>query len=256
MKSALLSPSILLTAAFLAVPAQAENFEHVQRLVTTRECPGCELNGAGFVYGNLEGANLRGADLSQANFNRANLSGADLSGANLTGAVFYNANLSGANLSGADLRESFLSGVNWEGANLNGVSLLGAVGLPTTITTPENLYQWGLMESQRGNFRGSIQYYDQALQLDPTFAHARFARGMARLRLNDIAGATEDAKQARELYIAQQNEEGREATTQFVEGIEAAQVAREREQRGGGRGNILGVLGSLSGLVLRFLLPF
>ena len=137
----------------------------VDRLKTTKSCPGCRLHGADLRSEDLAGAdlssaNLTGADLSGANLSGAflpgvyligaNLTGADLSGGNLSGAKMLNANLSHANLShvnltywadlswanlswadltGADLSpgSKYLSGANLTGADLTGADLSGAI---------------------------------------------------------------------------------------------------------------------------------
>lgn len=242
----------------LAMPAWAEDLEHIQQLMSTGQCSGCNLTRAGLVYGDFTGADLSGANLTQANLNQANLSGANLSGANLIGAVLYNANLTGADLRGADLRgadlrNTVMTGVILEGANLQGAVLVGAVGLPEDVATAEELYRWGLAEAQRGNFRGAAGYYSRAIELDADFAHAYLARGIARYRMVDEAGALEDGKQAEELYLAQGNGEGHQAAINFTSGVEAIQEANARGSGGGG-GGFFNFLGSISGLVMRFLL--
>jgi uncharacterized protein YjbI with pentapeptide repeats len=256
-------PALILSTLCLTFPAQAENFQHTQQLMSTKQCQRCDLSGVGLVYANLAGADLSGADLSQANLSRINLAGAKLRGANLSGAVLVsadlsNADLSGVDLRGADLREAILTGANWENANIEGTNLIGAVGLPSEIATPDRLYAWGLAEAQRGNFQDAIRNYNQALTQKPTYAHAVLARGVARFRLGDRAGAMQDAQKAEELYVAQGNAQGQQLSTQFVEGLEAMQEAEKDEQRrarGGGGGNFLGFLGSIAGLLLQFVTP-
>ncbi|MBF2047180.1 MAG: pentapeptide repeat-containing protein [Leptolyngbya sp. IPPAS B-1204] len=241
--------------------AYAENLEHTQQLLTTKECPSCDLNRAGLVYVQLMGANLAAANLIQANFSHANLSGADLSQAQLNGAVLFGAdltgaNLSGANLQGADLRETILTNANLEGANLDGANLLGAVGLPSNLATADNYYRWGMEEAARGNFRGAVSYYNQALGIESDFAHAYLARSIARFRLGDRAGALEDAKYAEQLYTEQNHERGQQIASQFALGIEEAEEAYAKQQRGGGGGaggNILNVLSGLAGFALQAL---
>lgn len=249
----------------LSVPANAENMEHTQQLLGTRECPECDLSRVGLVYVNLSGANLREANLIQANLSHANFSTANLSGANLVGAILYNANLagadlSGADLSGADLRGAILSGANLQGAKINGANFLGAVGLPGEVATVEMLYSLGLAEAQRGNYRGAITYYEQVIGSEPNFAHAYLARSISRLRLGERVGALEDAQHAATLYSAQGNDMGQQAATQLVSGIEALQAAteeQEEELRGGmGLGTgFLSLLGSLASLLIQFGLP-
>lgn len=248
-----------LGAFCFAIPGYAEDLEDTQQLITTQKCQGCDLSGAGLVYANLSGAQINQANLSQVNLSRANLSGSNLSGSNLSGAVLFNANLtgadlSGADLSGADLRGSRLSGANLEGAKLEGANFLGAVGLPSEVATNDNLYSLGLAEAQRGNFRGAIEHYNQAIAADDSFANAYLARGISRVQLGDQTGALQDSKQAEQLYTAQGNTAGTQASTQFSEGIEAMQAAAAQGQRGA-RGNFMNVLAAAASLLLRFALP-
>jgi len=250
----------IFTTLTLVTPAQAENLEQLQQLISTRHCQRCDLSGSSFVLTNLTGADLGNANLSTANLNQANLTNANLSGANLAGAVLFNANLTGANLSGADLRGADLREANFAGANLENAliddaNLLGAVGLPTTVITPEQVYLWGLQEYQRGNFRGAIGYYNRVIAQKPDFAHAIFARSIARFRMQDLDGALRDAREAEGLYLAQTNEEGHLASTQFITAVETTQENIRRGDRaaaGGGGGNFVNFLGSLTGLLMRF----
>ena len=50
----------------------------LQKLLSTKECVGCDLSGA-----DLSGLDLREADLTKATLTEANLKGANLKGANL-----------------------------------------------------------------------------------------------------------------------------------------------------------------------------
>ncbi|MBI4782736.1 MAG: pentapeptide repeat-containing protein [Oscillatoriophycideae cyanobacterium NC_groundwater_1537_Pr4_S-0.65um_50_18] len=259
MKSRFLPLAALLSFS-LAAPAQAENLQHTQQLLSTKSCERCDLSKAGLTYANLSGANLSRADLSQANLSRIILRGANLKGANLSGAVLFSADLtgadlSGANLSGADLRGAIVTGAVWTGATLTQANLLGAVGLPAEIATPDRLYAWGLAEAERGNFQDAINNYNQVLSQQPDFAHALLARGVARFRLGDRSGAMADAKAAEEMYTAQGNSQGQEISTQFSEGMQAMQEAEEKQDRRGRGGNFLGFLGSLAGLLLQFVTP-
>ena len=112
----------------------------VSRLLTTRKCPGCMLNGAKLMRDNLQGADLKGANLKGANLIGAQLEGANLEGAmmqyvclenanlkgaNLKGAYLDNASLKGANLRGANLMTSHLKATNLEGAKLKGAKMPG-----------------------------------------------------------------------------------------------------------------------------------
>ncbi|WP_299489275.1 pentapeptide repeat-containing protein [Acaryochloris sp. IP29b_bin.137] len=96
----------LFAMLWISPNAQAENPEHLQRLVKSRSCPGCDLQGADLSAVNLRHANLAGANLTNANLNLADLTGANLANALMTGTSlawtdFTDANLEGANLSQA-----------------------------------------------------------------------------------------------------------------------------------------------------------
>lgn len=266
MKLHILSISAVFTLFSLGhVPAAiAEDLEHTQQLLSTQQCPGCNLSRAGLVYANLSNADLSDANLSQANLSRSNLSGANLSGANLAGAVLFNTNLSGAdlsgaNLAGADLRGAILSGANLQGAIVDEANFLGAVGLPSEVATVENLYRLGLAEAERGNHRGAISHFSQVITLEPEFANAYLARSVSLFRLANQSAALEDANQAQQLYLSQGNQEGYQAATQLADGIQAFQEANEAQQEefeGNGIGTgLLSLMGTIASLLLRFGLP-
>jgi tetratricopeptide (TPR) repeat protein len=241
-----------------AAPAQAENLQHVQQLMSTRQCQGCDLSRAGLVFASLSAVDLTGANLSLANLNQSNLSGANLTNADLTGAVLVRANLSGAdlsgaNLAGADLRDAYLYGANLEGANLDSAILQGAIGLPDSLISADQFYSWGIAEYQRGNFAGAIEYYNKALDKQSNFSAVYLARSIARYRLGDEEGAIADANRAEQLFAAQGNEDGRLASVQVAEGIvEAQEALAEANGRGSGGGGFLGFIGGLASLLLRF----
>lgn len=252
----------LLMAGSSAPAAQAENLEHTQQLLNTHDCPRCDLNKAGLVYANLVGANLSEASLIQANLSHADLANVNLKGAKLNGAVLFGADLSGAdlsgaNLQGADLRGAILTDANLQSALIENANFLGAIGIPAEIATVDNYYRWGMEESERENFRGAISYYNQALAMEPDFAHAYLARSIARFRLGEQMGALEDAQYADQLYLEQNNNQGHLVASQFSESILTAQALYEKRQRGGrsggAGGNILNVLGGLAGVAFQVL---
>ena len=72
-------------------PSYAYSQSDLDRLLTTRKCPECDLSGA---------------DLSFANLKNTKLSDANLKGANLKGAFLFDAILSDAILSDADLSDA------------------------------------------------------------------------------------------------------------------------------------------------------
>jgi uncharacterized protein YjbI with pentapeptide repeats len=250
MKLRILLAAPLLTATSLAKPATAENLEHTRQVLSTKQCQQCELSGVGLVMADLSGAQLSGTDLTRANLSRANLTGADLRGAKLSGASLYGANLSGANLTGAeltgaDLRDAYLVNANLVGVNLSTAYLQGAIGIPSYAGTPEEFYKLALSEANAGNYKLAIDHYNQALSLNPNLAAAYLARGVARYRLRDETGATQDAKIAGEMFAAQGNTQGYESSQNFIKGMELARQPSKPRGGGGNFGNFLGGIGSL-----------
>ncbi|MCU0532997.1 MAG: pentapeptide repeat-containing protein [Hydrococcus sp. Prado102] len=236
MKPSLLAIATILSTISLSIPVRAENLAHIRQLLSTKECSQCELSGAGLVMSNLAGARLSGANLSQANLSQANLSGADLSGANLTGASLFGANLTGANLSGAildntDLRSAYLTNANLIGTKLDTAFVQGSFGMPNYAGTPQQFFNWGLIESQKGNHGAAIEYYNQALNIEPAFAPAYLARGIANYRLGERDKAQKDAEVATTLFQQQQNQAGYQASANFLTNMEIIRQAnRDPEQ--------------------------
>ena len=253
MKLKILTTTLLLAAVISPpLPAAAENLQHTQKLLSTKQCENCDLTGAGLVLANLAGVNLKGANLAGANLSRANLVGADLSGANLAGASLFGANLSsanltGANLTGTDLRSAYLNNANLLNVDLSNAFLLGAIGLPSNIGSAEDFYRFGVAEAQAGNFRNAIDYYNRSLVLKPDLAAAYFARSMAKADLGNFAGALEDAEFARQLYAELGSPQGEKLSEQLSEVIEARANPSQTKQKGG----IMNVLGSLLPTLLR-----
>jgi tetratricopeptide (TPR) repeat protein len=254
MKAKLLAITAFLTAFCLAPPARAGNLEHTRQLLATKQCERCDLSGEGLVLADLSGANLRGANLSGANLSRANLSGADLSGANLSGASLYGANLGGAkleqtDLSGADLRDAYLADVDLKTAKLNSTSLQGAISIPTQAAQPEEFYRWGIAQGQKGDPKGAIGYFNQALSLNDKYAPAYMARGIARYQLLDRMGAMQDAQRAKWLFLRQRNNEGYVTAQAFLQQLQAPQTDMPKSKP-----NFFNFLGGVTSILLRFLL--
>lgn len=255
MKPTLIASAVLLTTICLAPGAKAENLEHTRQLLATKQCENCDLSDAGLVLANLAGANLQGANLIGTNLSRANLSGANLSGANLSGASLYGANLSGAklggaNLTGTDLRDAYLANVDLENATLNSANFQGAIGIPSQAGKPEDFYRWGLAQGRKGDPKGAIEYFNQALSIDPKYAPAVIARGIARYQLLDRAGALQDAEQAKKLFLTQRNNEGYQTAFAFAKELQSPQGATVSK----GKPSFFNLLGGVSSLLLKFLL--
>jgi len=85
--------TVILSFTYLTDNSFGYSESDLQKLLSTKECVGCDLSGA-----DLSGLDLREADLTKANLSKANLTGAYLSGTNL----------SKANLTGVNLRNSYL----------------------------------------------------------------------------------------------------------------------------------------------------
>lgn len=253
MKPPILATAALLTTICLIDPALSANSEHTKQLLATKQCQNCDLSGAGLVLANLSGATLSGANLSGANLSRANLSGADLSGANLNGASLFGANLSGAilsraDLSVADLRDTYLGNADLAGANLNGANLQGAIGIPSQVVKAEDFYTWGVGEAQKGDPRGAIEHFNQALSINPNLAAAFLARGVARYQLLDRPGAIQDAQLAEKLFLAQGNTGGSQTAQSFIKELQTPPSTPKSKP------NFLNFLGGLGSVLLRLLL--
>lgn len=250
---------LLLTVISLSIPrgVLGENLSHLSQLLSTKQCPNCDLSGSGLVMSNLAGADLKGADLSNANLSQANLTNADLSGANLRGASLYganltNANLSGANLQGTDLREAYLYNSNLAQTDLATAYVEGAVGMPTYAATVEQFQAWALAESQQGNYQKAIDNFNRALSLNPNYPSAYLGRSLAYYYLGKESEANQDALIAAQLYQQQENTKGYETAMQFIQGMEEARASTQLQDPGP---DMMGLVQGIAGLALRFLIP-
>ncbi|MBD2021323.1 pentapeptide repeat-containing protein [Leptolyngbya sp. FACHB-36] len=253
------SLAIVLLTVGISLPAGAENLEHVQQLLSSKQCPQCDLSNAGLVFAQLENATLSGANLTRANLSRADLRGADLRGANLTGASLFGANLIGARLDGAilqetDLRASYLEGVTMDGAVSEGMQLQGAIGLPTTIGQAEDFYRWAMSDVQQKRFSPAIENFTQAIARKPDFAPAYLGRSVARVESGDRSGALKDAQQAETLFKTQGNTTALQAAQEYTQALQKANeqvTAPEKKSRP----SIGQALLNLVGGVVQLLLP-
>ena len=251
----IIATATILTTFGLSAAVRAENIEDISQLLTTKQCPQCDLSTSGLVMADLAGAELSGANLSGANLSRANLSGANLSGANLSGASLHGANLTGAiligaKLNGADLRKSYLVNANLIGVSLDTAYVQGAIGIPNYAGTPEQFHFWAVQEAEKGNYSAAMEHYNRAINLNSQFAPAYLGRGLARYRLGDEPGATQDGEIAVELFQVQANEIGRQGAQNFLEGMELARNLPNSQVGGGGLNKFMGSIGSL---LLQFL---
>ena len=240
--------SLLATAA-LALPAQAENLQQTQQLLSTRQCPKCDLTRTGLAFARLDYANLAGADLRGANLSRAELQGADLRGADLSGATLFGANLSGAKLDGAilratDLRSAYMSGITHQGAVLENTLLQGTIGLPQTVGAAEEFYRWGLEDAQQGNHPRAVENFSQAIDRKPSLANAYLGRAFSRLQTVDKQGATEDTATAEQLFKAQGDSERGAIAQALHKQLTAPPPKQQKDGNGLGIG-LLNILGTV-----------
>ncbi len=245
----------VLLLAGLTTTASAENISHTRQLLSTKNCTQCDLSGAGLVQNDLAGAKLDRANLVGANLNGANLTGADLRGANLMGASLNGANLMGAdlrgaNLTGTDLRSAYLVNANVEGIDIRTASLQGAIGIPTSLGTAEDFYRWGFLEWQKNDFTAAIEHYDRAIALKPEFAGAYIARSMAKFRLQNDGGATNDAMIAERLFFAKSDRQGVKTAQTLQARIKLA--SQPTPDGGAGNGNVVDLITGLSSMLLKF----
>lgn len=254
-RSRSLSAAALVALCCWAVPARAEKLAHVQQLLSSKSCEGCDLMNAGLVFTDLSGANLKGADLRRANLSQTDLTGADLSGANLAGASLHGANLTGANLTGAnltgaDLRQAYLMEAVFTDANLSSAFLQGAIGLTGNIGDADAFYRWALDSARIGNYSEAIENFNQTVRINPNYAKAYLGRGVARYKIGDRDGAMLDTNYAAYLFERNGDAQGYQASKEFIAGVEMIENA---PKGGKGKPNFLDFIGSVSGLLLRFL---
>ena len=233
---------------------KAENLTQLTELLSSNNCIGCDLNNAGLVGANLSRARLNKANLSNANLSGANLSKADLSGSNLSGASLNGANLIGANLTGAnltgtDLRSSYLTGSTISAIQLQSAYIQGAVGIPQSAGTKDLFYSWGMMEMNKGNYKGAIDYYNKSLVLDPSMAKSHLGKAFCQMRLGDYLGAVSEAKIAGRVFEEHKNTAGVESSQDLIKSIEIASKPAEVKPP---EPNFLDFVGNLAVFALQF----
>ncbi len=243
-----------------SLPARADNLDHTRQLLSTKNCPRCDLSRAGLIFADLTNANLTEANLSQANLSQANLQGADLRGANLVGVSFNSANLTGArldgaNLAGADLRGANVTGASFDGALMDGAYLQGAIGLAPTIGTGEDFYRWAIDDERKKNYLGSIRNFTQVIVRKPDFAPAYFGRSAALAQAGDVKGAIADSRKAQSLFTSQGDTKSAELASKFADVLE--KPPEEPRQKPNFGGALIGILGGALQLFLtKFPIPF
>lgn len=233
MKLRTLIPLVALSSICFTTTATAENFNHTRQLLSTKECPGCDLSGAGLVMANLPNAKLSEAILTRANLSRSILTSADFTGADLRG---------------ADLRQAYLADADLTDAQLDGANLQGAIGTPTYALKIEDVYNWGIMAAQQNKLPQAIDFFNQTLKLDAEFAPAYLARSIVQLQMGKVPQARADAEIASELFAAQNNTSAFDTTQQLLAQIEFVENPPEQ-----GGGNVMQTITSLGLSILQLM---
>jgi tetratricopeptide (TPR) repeat protein len=248
----LLKPVVVAVALTIgcATTAIAEDPAHVQQLLATKKCAGCDLTSAGLVLARLPGADLSNANLVGVNLSQANLAGANLAGANLTGGSLAGANLAGANLQGAnlvgvDLRETYLAGADLTSAKLDNANIHAAIALPKTVGTADEFYRLAIAAGQQKRYELALQYFDQSLERKPDYAAALLGRGVARFQLGDAKTALLDIDRSASLFEQQGDKTNAESTKKV-----AQEIRKPIKEAKGGSGIGSALLG-LAGTVLK-----
>ena len=65
--------------------------------------------------------------------------------------------------------------------------------------TSEDYFKSGLAKDKRKDFKGSIEEYTKAIEMNPLYAEAYYYRGLAKSDMSDFQGAVEDFSKAIEI---------------------------------------------------------
>lgn len=260
MKPQFLSIVTALTTITLVSSVQAESLTDLNQLLSTKNCPQCDLSSAGLVQSDLTRADLQQADLAGANLSQANLSGADLRGADLTGASLHGANLSGAdlteaNLTGTDLRNAFVGNTQLVGVDLDSAHIEGIKGLSTHAASAEQFHRWGVKEAENGNYNAAIANYKKAIKKDPELAPAYLGLAIVQYNFDYRGKAKHNTKIAAKLFKQQKHKLGHQTAMKFQQEMNLIQQVEENAaNQEGGMGHVGKFMGSVGSLLLQFLL--
>ena len=182
--------------------------EHLIQLLTSLNCPGCQLADVDLTHLDLRDANLQGAQLRRANLSQAELDGADLSGSDLSFT-----SLQAASLRGADLRNSRLMGTDLRRADLTGALLdqnaldqshwNGARGVSQGARSHAGLHNAGVEAAQAGRWPLAEQLFNSAIEANPEEPLSWVARGLSRGEQGKDDLASRDFAYAGELFANQ-----------------------------------------------------
>ena len=189
-------------------PVFAGDEEHLIQLLTSRDCPACQLADVDLTHADLRDANLKDAQLRRANLSQAQLDGADLSGSDLSFT-----SLQGASLRGADLRNSRIVGTDLRNTDLTGALLdqhaldrshwHGTRGVAQGARSHAGLHNAGVEAAQAGRWPMAEQLFNAAIEADPDEPLSWVARGLSRGEQGKDDLASRDFAYAGELFAEQ-----------------------------------------------------
>lgn len=239
--TAIAAPALLLLTAPSLAQA-SERHQALVKLLSDRQCAGCNLQDADLVHADLRGANLRNAQLQRANLSQARLDGANLQGANLSftslqGAYLQGANLLGATLNGTDLRQADLSGTALSPGALSRTHWAQAKGISPTSLSYVELHNAGVDAVQNGRFADAERLFGEAIQLQPNAPMSWIARGLSRVELGRTEEGFRDLNYSASLLSSQGDPTQATLIKQIAE--KTAESTQERKASGNGMGSAL-----------------
>ena len=167
------------------------------KLLKTKRCDECSLEGIDIVNTDLSGASLVNTLLKNSNLSGSNLDGVDLRGANLT-----HANLSATTLREADLTGAILQGTNFIESDLTDAVLdFGslstsnwqfAIGINPKYLTFIDVYNAGVSEYKGNRFRNAEKFFLEAIKKEPGNIKPLLACSSTRLKQGKTQLAVED----------------------------------------------------------------
>jgi tetratricopeptide (TPR) repeat protein len=106
---------------------------------------------------------------------------------------------------------------------------------PIVIELPETeatkAFQQGCLAYQSGRYQAAIDPFNQAIQLDPTFAEAFHNRGLTWANLRRDDDATINLVKASELYLERGDRASVSVIKQNLEALKARKIAREKAKQ-------------------------
>ena len=87
-------------------------------------------------------------------------------------------------------------------------------------------FDLGIEQSRQGEYRGAIDSFDRALELDPDLADAYGHRCVARHQTGDTVGAIEDCQRAVVLYLEQGNLKQHQYARKMLDKLQAVSTSK------------------------------